>query len=298
MNESSSSTPDLIRGRGRSSLSKPVNVADFFTGSGLIAVPHMDDEVLGCGGTMALLPDKAAWHVVYASDGLGSPEPVRPQDHVSPDLGQIRQTEAQAALAMLGMPKENTHFLNLPDGRLRSYQSALRQALANLVAEWQPDHLLVPFRYDRHPDHLALNQVATQLVTAGVFQGALTEYFVYHQWRLLPAGDVRAYIRPDLLRRVEITAVSRQKRAALDCFKSQTTRFYSWQARPNLTPELLAEVSRQPELFLRYDKKLAGTAVFDRAVPWIRIAHRLEPFLKKRKDRLLAWWRRGSATNE
>jgi N-acetylglucosamine malate deacetylase 1 len=271
-----------------------VEVGEFFGGSGLIVVPHMDDEALGCGGTIALLPHKTKWHVVYATDGMGSPEPVLPKrDKISPDLGRIRQAEARAALAVLGMPTPNVHFLDLPDGRLSRHGQQLYQLIARLVAELQPDHLLVPFRFDRHPDHLALNQVATRLVNEGTFSGQMTEYFVYHQWRMLPTKDVRAYIRPELLAKVEVTAVAQQKRAALDCFKSQTTRFYPWQARPNLTPELLDEVSQSPELFLRYDKKLAGTAVFSHNVPWIRIAHRLEPFLKKRKDRLAAWWRRG-----
>jgi LmbE family N-acetylglucosaminyl deacetylase len=271
-----------------------VEVADFFNGSGLIVVPHMDDEVLGCGGTIALLPDKANWHVVYATDGMGSPEPVLPwRDKVSPALGQIRQDEARAALAVLGIPANNVYFLNIPDGRLRHFPQGLQEALAIWVDELQPDHLLVPFRYDRHPDHLALNRAATQLVQTGMYRGCLTEYFVYHQWQMLPTGDVRDYIRPELLYQVDVTAVAQQKRAALDCFKSQTTRFYPWQARPNLTPEMLDAVSQAPELFLRYDPAWPGTTVFDRAVPWIRIAHRLEPWLKKRKDRLVAWARRG-----
>jgi N-acetylglucosamine malate deacetylase 1 len=272
----------------------PVSVGDFFAGSGLIMVPHMDDEVLACGGTMALLPNKAAWHVVYATDGMGSPEPVLPwRDKVSPDLGRIRQAEARAATALLGLPPENVHFLNLPDGRLRRHTPALRQALLQRVARLQPDHLLAPFRYDRHPDHLALNHTVMRLVQEGAFRGALTEYFVYHRWRLLPAGDVRRYVRPGLLHQIDVTAVSAQKREALDCFKSQTTCFYPWQMRPNLTPELLDEAGRAPELFLRFDATLPGTAVFQHTVPWIRIAHRLEPILKKRKDRLVAWWRRG-----
>jgi LmbE family N-acetylglucosaminyl deacetylase len=272
----------------------PVNVADFFAGSGLILVPHMDDEALACGGTIALLPDKAAWHLVYFTDGLGSPEPVLPgRDTVSPDLGQIRQAEARSAMALLGIPPDNVHFLNLPDGRLSQHQVAVDEAVAYWVRQLQPDHLLVPFRYDRHPDHLALNRAAVRLARNGRWPGQISEYFVYYQWRLLPQGDVRRYIRPGLLHAVDITAVTPQKRAALDCYASQTTRFYPWQARPNLTAELLDAVSQAPEIFLRYDHGMAGTAVFSHAVPWIRLAHRLEPFLKKRKDRLVAWWRRG-----
>ena len=270
-----------------------VSVTGFFAGSGLVVAPHMDDEALACGGTLALLPQKASWHVVYATDGSGSPEPIVPgRDRISPDLSAERQEEARVAMCCLGIPQTNLHFLNLPDGQLARHEDQLQQALDGLIAEIQPDHVLVPFRYDRHADHLALNRVATRLVQTNVYKGALTEYFVYYRWRLLPGGDVRQAIRRDLVAKVDISTLSSQKRAALDCFKSQTTRYYGWQARPTLASNLLDEVCGSPELFLRYDPSFPGTAIFHRTALWIRMAHRLEPFLKKRKDRLVARWRR------
>ena len=56
------------------------------------------------------------------------------------------------------------------------------------------------------------------------YQGDLVEYFVYYQWRLLPEGDVRQYIRPDQLLEVDTAASGIKKRTALDFFKSQTTQ--------------------------------------------------------------------------
>jgi N-acetylglucosamine malate deacetylase 1 len=271
-----------------------IMVCEYFKGTGLIVVPHMDDEVLACGGLIAQLPQKSAWHTVYVTDGLGSPEPIIPwRDCISPDLGDVRRAEAEAAMTYLGIAASNLHFLNLPDGRLQHHKSRLRQNLLKLIEKIQPDHVLAPFRFDRHPDHLAVNHCLTDLVLSQAVPWQLTEYFVYYQWRLLPQGDVRCYIRADLLDVLNIEAVSVQKRAALDCFKSQTTHFYPWQARPNLTPELLDNVSREPEFFLRYDPTVHGAAIFARGTLWIRIAHRLEPIMKKYKDRFVAWWRRG-----
>jgi LmbE family N-acetylglucosaminyl deacetylase len=264
--------------------------AALFSGSGLIIAPHMDDEVLACGGTLAQLPNKEAWHVIYATDGKGSPAPSKPWHRAPADLGSTRRAEARAAMACLGLPPGNLHFLDLPDGRLRHYLPALRQALASVISRIRPDHVLAPFRYDRHPDHLAVNRIATEMVATGAIQGQLTEFFVYSQCRLLPEGDMRSYIRPGLLRTAETTtAATALKRSALSCFKSQTTCLYPCQARPVLTAQLLTEVCRTPELFLPYNSALPGTAVFDRATNWIRVAHRLEPFLKKGKDRLVAW---------
>ena len=265
----------------------------------LIAVPHMDDGVLACGGTIAMLPQKDRIHVVYATDGMGAPAPEVPwRDSVSPHLGKIRMKEAQAAMGYLGVPDQNIHFLSLPDGRLPKHTKVLSRLLTELIGQLKPAHILMPFRYDSHPDHLALNHVITAARLQGEVRAELTEYFVYYRWRLLPAGDVRKYIRPDLLFEVAIENVSDQKRAALSLFKTQTTKFYAWQSRPNLSARLLDEVSHTPELFLRYDPSASGPAVFDQYVTWIRLVHRLEPFLKKRKDRVVALWARGLGRND
>ena len=272
---------------------RTLDPTEIFCGRLLLTVPHMDDGVLACGGTLARLPEKERIHVVYATDGMASPAPVLPwRDSISPDLGRVRTEEARAALEHLGIPEHNVHFLDLPDGRLTRHRGELSRALAVLIARIEPDHVLTPFRYDRHPDHLALNRAVARVLCETGSTAELLEYFVYYRWRLLPGGDVRAFIRPELLFEVDVGPVSARKRAVLDLFRSQTTKFYPWQTRPNLTPELLDDVSRTPECFLRFDSSLPGAAVFVRWVPWIRLVHRLEPLLKKRKDQAVALLRR------
>ena len=97
-----------------------VDPAEVFKGVVVIAVPHMDDGVLACGGTIAKLPQKERIHVVYATDGMRSPAPVVPWlDTISPDLGTARMREAKTAMGYLGIPEENIYFLNLPEDRLR-----------------------------------------------------------------------------------------------------------------------------------------------------------------------------------
>jgi LmbE family N-acetylglucosaminyl deacetylase len=263
----------------------------FLRGVVLVTVPHMDDEALACCGTIAGLSDTRQVHLVYATDGTQAPEPVLPWiDAVSPDLGAIRRAESIAAMTLLGVPRDNLHFLDLPERRLERHRDALATAIGGLMDRLKPDHVLTPFRYDRHRDHLALNRVVT--AASRRRDVPLTEYFVYHHWRLLPRGDVRRYIHPGELVQVDIRPVAHRKRAALDCFKSQTTRFYPWQSRPNLTPALLDQVSREPELFLRYNAARPGPRVFDGPTAWIRVAHRMESPLKRQKDRCVAVWQR------
>ena len=198
--------------------------------------------------------------------------------------------EARTALQTLGVPERNLHFLDLPDDRLRYHKEELSAAIARLIDEVDPDQVLAPFRYDRHPDHLAVHGAAAAHLKA---RGgtALFEYFVYYTSRLLRRGDVREYIRPELLVAVDIRPSSEIKRRALECYESQTTRFFDWQARPNLTDSLLTAVCNTPELFLEYSPSFPGPAVFKRAARWIQVAHWVEPHLKKRKDQLVAAWR-------
>jgi LmbE family N-acetylglucosaminyl deacetylase len=265
-------------------------LGDALAGTVLVVAPHMDDEALACGGLIASRPDPRRVHVVYATDGMKSPAPIVPwRDAISPDLGERRRHESIAAMALFGVPETNLDFLGLPEAELPQHIDALAHGLNERIAALRPDCILVPFRYDRHPDHLAVNRAVTALKRSGATQAALLEYFVYHRWRLLPRRDVRAYVRPEYLLRLDIRAVAGLKRAALDCFETQTTRFYEWQTRPILQPALLDEECGGPEQFLRYDPALPGGRVFTGWVTWIHVVHWLEPVLLRWKYLLKSW---------
>jgi N-acetylglucosamine malate deacetylase 1 len=269
------------------------NTAEVLQGRGLIIAPHMDDEVLGCGGALAQLADKEGTHVMYATDGSQSPLlPTSGRTTTTPDLNAIRKAEAQSALGVLGIPSDNMHFLDLPDGRLSDHAKACGASLTELLKRIEPTYVMTPFRYDRHPDHLTVNRVTTTALQQASPHTTLFEYFVYYRWRLLRRGDVRNYIHPDHLIEIDIGAVAIQKRKALACFKSQVTRFYPWQRRPVLAENLLSEVCQNPELFLKYDPHFPGATIFTKAHTWIRLAHHCETPLKTAKDRAVALWHR------
>ena len=246
----------------------------------LIVAPHMDDEALACGGLIAKLPHKDRVHIIYATDGMKSPAPIIPgRDKISPDLGENRMQESIEAMKLLGVTENNLHFLCLPDAQLRKHLSKLSNLLRNKIRTIAPKHIFVPFRYDRNPDHLAVNCVVVSELEQGIVQAQLIEYFVYNRWRLLPNRDVRKYLKPQYLFQLSISDVSKRKRQALKCFTSQTTIYYPWQTRPILTPVLLDEECTNPEYFLISYDSHSGTAVFSSLILWIRLAHRLEPIL-------------------
>src|SRR5688572_19567856 len=83
--------------------------AQLFPGRILVVAPHMDDEVLACGGTVAGLPHKDRIHVAYATDGARAYSPVVPWlDATSPALSSVRRAEATEALGILGVSQ--THI--------------------------------------------------------------------------------------------------------------------------------------------------------------------------------------------
>ena len=263
------------------------------TGRILIVAPHMDDEALACGGLIAKLQDKDRVHIIYATDGMKSPAPIIPgRDKISPDLGKTRMQESIEAMKLLGIPEHNLHFLCLPEAELKKRRSLLRDLLWEQIRAITPRQIFVPFRYDRHPDHLAVNHAIVSDSRQGDTLPQVFEYFVYYRWRLMPKRDIRRYIQPQLLFKLEIGDVAQQKRRALDCFKSQTTIHYGWQTRPILTSRLLDEECQNPEFFLISNDSSAGAAVFSNSVPWIRLVHRLEPFLQRSKYRIGAYLKR------
>jgi LmbE family N-acetylglucosaminyl deacetylase len=263
--------------------------------SGMIVIlaPHMDDEALACGGLIAKLPYKNRIHVIYATDGMKSPAPIiAGRDEISPNLGKIRMQESIEAMNKLGVSEQNLHFLCLPEAQLQQNILALREMAREKIKSISPQHIFIPFRYDRHLDHLAVNHVVTSDIDQGVLQAQLIEYFVYYRWRLMPKRDIRKYIKPQFLFRLDIADVTKQKRQALDCFRSQMTIYYSWQTRPILTSALLDEECQNPEYFLIAPAAPSGTAVFSNLILWIRLAHRLEPILLRWKYLTLSLMKR------
>lgn len=259
-----------------------------FQGKIVIIAPHMDDEVLACGGMIAQFPDKHCLYCIYVTDGSRSPMPLYPwQGKVTLDLSVVRKQEAKNAMSVLGIPEENLFFLGLPDMKLRHHKQELTERLKECLEKTNPTLVLVPFRYDRHPDHITINHVISNLKNSGNFAFELIEYFVYYRWRLLPGKDVRKFVHSDHLIEIDILPQAFLKKRALQAYLSQTTQFFPWQDRPILQEERVEEVSRSAELFLRYNPNLPAASIFRNLGLWIQIDHLLEPMLKNWKEHLV-----------
>jgi LmbE family N-acetylglucosaminyl deacetylase len=257
-----------------------------FDGDIMIVAPHMDDETLGCGQLLASRRDTHASHVVFATDGAASHDSPQTGAPSSGELSALRKAEAAQALAVLGVPGANIEFLDFPDGRLGRRIDELAAAISDQTRRRAPAFVFVPFRYDRHPDHLAVNRAVAVAFGSGRISAQVVEYFVNWQWRLLRTGDVRDYVVSEDQIRYDSRDAAAKKRSALACYRTQTTRYFDWQRRPILTEALIERVCTAPETFLIQRAGRGGRRALARGRSWVPVAHSLEPALKRWKDRL------------
>lgn len=117
----------------------------------LVIAPHPDDEVLGCGGTIALCAERGAdVHVLVVFNGAaGDPRGLFAES----DYVGLRRTEARRGGRCLGVG--TYHFWDLPEGHLASEQELEEGArrLAEFIAELGPQLVLAPWCGDDHVDH-------------------------------------------------------------------------------------------------------------------------------------------------
>src|SRR5688572_29127120 len=112
----------------------------------LCLAPHADDELLGCGGTLALHRlQHDPVRVVVAFDG-----------RLGLDAGEVAERRKREALrggAILGL--SDYVFLDHPEGHVPTDQELERGAdeLAREVARFVPDLVYVPWLGDAHRDH-------------------------------------------------------------------------------------------------------------------------------------------------
>ncbi|HYD74806.1 PIG-L family deacetylase [Ramlibacter sp.] len=113
----------------------------------LVVAAHPDDEVLGCGGTIARLAGEGrAVHVLILADG----ESARPQAGI--DEAAARASAAQRAGEALGVA--SVTCLGLPDNRLDTVDLLqVVQAIEAVLGRVQPATVLTHHHGDVNIDH-------------------------------------------------------------------------------------------------------------------------------------------------
>lgn len=179
----------------------------------LVFAPHPDDEILGCGGTLARHVETGDHvTVVYMTSGdAGSRHIPKKQ------LASIREKEALASCSLLGI--SDLVFLRNPDGYLVYNQSNLVE-LINLIRDRQPQLIYLPHQHDAHKDHRATHELALEarLRAAGPwFQECKGNPW---QVEMMLAYEVWTPLQ-HYMQVVDITSHMEKKLAALSLHRSQ-----------------------------------------------------------------------------
>jgi LmbE family N-acetylglucosaminyl deacetylase len=216
-------------------------------GGAVVVAPHPDDESLGCG---ALIVETVAAcrpvRIVFVSDGTAShPNSL---SYPSARLRALRENEAQAAAAALGVSVAQIEFLGLPDGAVPPSGAEAERAsiaLANAVAKARAEAIFVTWRHDRHYDHQAAYAIAR---AAQRRSGArLFEYSIWGRG----AEFERDFEDPPRGCRLASAIHRERKRSAILSHRSQVSRLIDDDPEGFLLPrEMIEDILARDEVFL------------------------------------------------
>src|SRR5699024_9505151 len=118
----------------------------------LILAPHVDDETIGLGGTIAQhAANNCDIQCVVLTDGASSNSTEETEQ-----LKQMRKKEMEMVQQILGIT--NIEFWDFPDGELQVNLAAVA-LLKEKIMQFQPDIIYCPTIVDAHPDHLATAEI-------------------------------------------------------------------------------------------------------------------------------------------
>jgi LmbE family N-acetylglucosaminyl deacetylase len=178
-------------------------------GNVLIVAPHPDDDVIGAGGTMALLA-QAGKQVfsVYVTDGSSFPGAA--SWGTTKQIIALRQREALAALK--GVKAKGGIFLKGSSKKMKNKSSKdIEHALRDVLRFFMPESICVPVPFDTHPTHHAVLQITLRALRS--MRNYFPELWGYAVW-----GGIFSTRGFEI---VDISAVAELKRKAICMHQSQ-----------------------------------------------------------------------------
>lgn len=186
----------------------------------LVIAPHADDEVLGCGATMAKYAAQGCnvYVLIATNASVGAPE------LFSPELISQVRSEALQAHKMLGV--KETRFLELPAPMLDQYPGfKITGELLPVIRELDIDTVFIPHRGDCHKDHKAIHEAA-MVACRPLANNKVKRVYAYETLSESEWGEpvqAEAFVPSKYITFTE--AEFGKKLEAMACFKSQLQPF-------------------------------------------------------------------------
>lgn len=207
--------------------------------SAVVVAAHPDDEVLGVGGTMAIVAAAGVrLRLIAVTDGEAS--------HPGADpgmLGRIRAEESAAALDELGARDTEVIRLRFPDTGLAACEDELTAVLTERCAGFEV--CLAPWETDAHSDHEAAGRAARRAAVRADRSVLSYPIWMWH-WARPADAQVPWHRACQIPLPSEVAA---RKRSAIRAFASQLTEREA--AEPVLPAGIVAHFTRSAEVLLR-----------------------------------------------
>jgi len=175
----------------------------------VVLAPHPDDEVFGCGGTLAqMVAAGAEVDIIILTDGVLRNEwsdiDSQLAERTRLAKAEQRRQESIQAAGIIGYPLPT--FMGLQDGELLQHVHLSDDLSAHLATK-RPDLILAPSIWEMHRDHRAVAQAALSLLLQATYHCQLAFY------------EVGVPLIPNWL--VDITSSQNTKDQVMQCFSSQ-----------------------------------------------------------------------------
>ena len=187
-----------------------------------VVAAHPDDEILGCGGTMArLLREGHEVKIAIVAEGLTSRNDKR-EDTKKDELHHLHGC-AEAAAKKTGGAE--VVFFQLPDNRLDTIPLLeITKLIENLLQRWTPDVIYTHHPGDLNVDHEVVHR-AVLTATRPVDSHSVREIYAFEiasstEWafqQLTPSFRANVF--------VDISATLDTKIAALECYDTEVRPF-------------------------------------------------------------------------
>ncbi len=185
----------------------------------LVIAPHADDEILGCGATIAkhIANGDEVFVLIATNAHYGYPERCS-----KADIQKVRN-EALSAHNFLGIKK--TYFTDFPAPKLDVFPlSDIADAFLAIFNEIKPVTLYIPHGGDLHLDHTAIYR-ASLVAARPIQEYSIESIYVYEtlsetNWTPLQ-GD--QYFKPNLY--INVTDYFNKKLKSMSFFTTQIKKF-------------------------------------------------------------------------
>lgn len=184
----------------------------------LVIAAHPDDEILGCGGTIARHSnEKDRVKIIFIADGVGARS-----DNFEHNL-KARKESANNAANILGV--QSIEFLDFPDNQLDTIPllSIVKQ-VEHIIKQFKPEIVYTHCYDDLNIDHQITHRATMTACRPASDPGrSVKEIYAYEVVSSTELGLQRSYFKPNYF--VDIDAFFSKKIEALKAYSNEMRAF-------------------------------------------------------------------------